>query len=188
MLSLFTFRHQARDERETDDHNLALVNAINDDGRIYLTQTRVDGRVADPLPGRSVRDDKGRCRHGIRGDHGNRGEAVSPANQLPSATPCPSVGASFSSSPCGSEIRSTETTLSPSAVSKIVTPFDVATCNSYLVDGNADNLAAIGDEHDLVIVGHRERGDLLADFGNARNVGRANALSATVGKAKIVRR
>ena len=29
-----------------DEHNLALVNAINDDGRIYLTQTRVDGHVA----------------------------------------------------------------------------------------------------------------------------------------------
>ena len=46
MLSLFSFRHQARDERETDEHNLRLVNAINDDGRIYLTQTRVDGHVA----------------------------------------------------------------------------------------------------------------------------------------------
>jgi aromatic-L-amino-acid decarboxylase len=46
MLSLFTFRHQARDDGLTDEHNLALVNAINDDGRIYLTQTRVDGRVA----------------------------------------------------------------------------------------------------------------------------------------------
>ena len=46
MLSLFSFRHQARDEGRTDEHNLALVNAINDDGRIYLTQTRVDGRVA----------------------------------------------------------------------------------------------------------------------------------------------
>ncbi len=45
MLSLFTFRHQACDERTTDEHNLALVEAINDDGRIYLTQTRVDGRV-----------------------------------------------------------------------------------------------------------------------------------------------
>jgi aromatic-L-amino-acid decarboxylase len=46
MLSLFSFRHQARDERLTDEHNLSLVSAINDDGRIYLTQTRVDGRVA----------------------------------------------------------------------------------------------------------------------------------------------
>jgi aromatic-L-amino-acid/L-tryptophan decarboxylase len=27
-------------------NNLALVIRINDDGRIYLTQTRVDGRVA----------------------------------------------------------------------------------------------------------------------------------------------
>ena len=45
MLSLFSFRHQARDERETDEHNLRLVEAINNDGRIYLTQTRVDGKV-----------------------------------------------------------------------------------------------------------------------------------------------
>ena len=46
MLSLFAFRHQARDEGRTDEHNLALIDTINDDGRIYLTQTRVDGRVA----------------------------------------------------------------------------------------------------------------------------------------------
>lgn len=46
MLSLFSFRHQARNGNENDEHNLALVSAINDDGRIYLTQTRVDGRVA----------------------------------------------------------------------------------------------------------------------------------------------
>lgn len=44
VLSLFSFRHEARDD--SDGHNLALVNAINDDGRIYLTQTRVDGRIA----------------------------------------------------------------------------------------------------------------------------------------------
>lgn len=47
MLSLFSFRHRPRDSAaDLDAHNLALVNAINDDGRIYLTQTRVDGRVA----------------------------------------------------------------------------------------------------------------------------------------------
>lgn len=47
MLSLFSFRHRPRDlAADLDAHNLALVNAINDDGRIYLTQTRVDGRVA----------------------------------------------------------------------------------------------------------------------------------------------
>ena len=32
--------------RDSDEHNLRLVKAINDDGRIYLTQTRVDGHVA----------------------------------------------------------------------------------------------------------------------------------------------
>lgn len=39
-LSLFTFA--LRDEAETE----ALLQRINDDGRIYLTQTRVDGRFA----------------------------------------------------------------------------------------------------------------------------------------------
>ncbi|BCH02082.1 aspartate aminotransferase family protein [Mesorhizobium loti] len=46
MLSLFSFRHRAPPSADADAHNLRLVNAINDDGRIYLTQTRVDGQVA----------------------------------------------------------------------------------------------------------------------------------------------
>ncbi|WP_245440806.1 pyridoxal phosphate-dependent decarboxylase family protein, partial [Mesorhizobium sanjuanii] len=46
MLSLFSFRHVAAKGGDADEHNLRLVNAINDDGRIYLTQTRVDGHVA----------------------------------------------------------------------------------------------------------------------------------------------
>lgn len=45
MLSLFAFRHLPK-AGDADEHNLALVKAINDDGRTYLTQTRVDGRVA----------------------------------------------------------------------------------------------------------------------------------------------
>lgn len=44
VLSLFSFRHKS--SGDPDPHNIALVNAINDDGRIYLTQTRVDGRIA----------------------------------------------------------------------------------------------------------------------------------------------
>lgn len=44
VLSLFSFRH--RGGSDPDAHNLALLNAINDDGRIYLTQTRVDGKIA----------------------------------------------------------------------------------------------------------------------------------------------
>jgi aromatic-L-amino-acid decarboxylase len=43
VLSLFSFRH--RGDGDVDQHNIALVNAINEDGRIYLTQTRVDGRI-----------------------------------------------------------------------------------------------------------------------------------------------
>lgn len=46
MLSLFSFRHVPAGVADLDAHNLALLSAINDDGRIYLTQTRVDGRVA----------------------------------------------------------------------------------------------------------------------------------------------
>ncbi len=46
MLSLFTFRHLPHDTRDTDDHNLTLVNRINDEGKIYLTQTRIDGKIA----------------------------------------------------------------------------------------------------------------------------------------------
>ncbi|MEY8843273.1 aspartate aminotransferase family protein [Cribrihabitans sp. XS_ASV171] len=49
MWSLWTFRFVPRSEGDLtvlynlDELNLRLVNAINDDGRIYLTQTRVDG-------------------------------------------------------------------------------------------------------------------------------------------------
>ncbi|WP_027166281.1 pyridoxal-dependent decarboxylase [Mesorhizobium sp. WSM3224] len=46
MLSLFSFRHRAAAGIDPDEHNLHLVDAINADGRIYLTQTRVDGCVA----------------------------------------------------------------------------------------------------------------------------------------------
>ncbi|MDI6835247.1 MAG: pyridoxal-dependent decarboxylase, partial [Rhizobiaceae bacterium] len=44
VLSLFSFRHRGGEDE--DRHNLALVQAINDDGRIYLTQTRVAGAIA----------------------------------------------------------------------------------------------------------------------------------------------
>jgi aromatic-L-amino-acid decarboxylase len=43
--SLFSFRY-AKAGADLDALNLALVEAINADGRIYLTQTRVDGAVA----------------------------------------------------------------------------------------------------------------------------------------------
>ena len=44
MLSLFSFRHEPKGVADLDAHNLKLVGAINDDGRIYLTQTKVDGQ------------------------------------------------------------------------------------------------------------------------------------------------
>ncbi len=43
MLSLFTFRYAPAGASDLDALNLRLVQAINDDGRIYLTQTRIDG-------------------------------------------------------------------------------------------------------------------------------------------------
>ena len=46
ILSLFTFRHVPEGVLDLDTHNLTLTDAINDDGRIYLTQTDHDGSVA----------------------------------------------------------------------------------------------------------------------------------------------
>lgn len=45
VLSLFTFRYKPPGSLDLDDLNRQLVNAINDDGRIYLTQSMHDGRV-----------------------------------------------------------------------------------------------------------------------------------------------
>ena len=66
MLSLFSFRHAPQGVEDLDEHNLRLVNAINDDGRIYLTQTRVDGRVAIRFQVGPVRGDRGRCCTSLR--------------------------------------------------------------------------------------------------------------------------
>jgi aromatic-L-amino-acid decarboxylase len=46
MLSLFTFRVAPDGVTDLDALNLDLLAAINDDGRTYLTQTRVDGAIA----------------------------------------------------------------------------------------------------------------------------------------------
>ena len=46
MWSLFTFRLVPDGVADLDALNLALIGAINDDGRVYLTQTRVDGQLA----------------------------------------------------------------------------------------------------------------------------------------------
>ena len=45
MYSLFSFRYAPAGASDLDALNLRLVEAVNADGRIYLTQTRVDGRV-----------------------------------------------------------------------------------------------------------------------------------------------
>ncbi len=49
MLSLFSFRYLPKAALETgadlDALNLALVEVINDDGRIYLTQSKLDGKT-----------------------------------------------------------------------------------------------------------------------------------------------
>jgi len=44
MLSLFSFRYVGDGSHDLDEFNLRLINAINSDGRTYLTQTRVDGK------------------------------------------------------------------------------------------------------------------------------------------------
>ena len=46
ILSLFSFRHVDPNQSDLDAHNINLVNAINDDGRIYLTQTTHEGQIA----------------------------------------------------------------------------------------------------------------------------------------------
>ena len=46
ILSLFSFRHVGPNQSDLDAHNINLVNAINDDGRIYLTQTTHEGQIA----------------------------------------------------------------------------------------------------------------------------------------------
>ena len=44
VLAMFTFRHLGY--RNLDDGNLDLLERINNDGRIYLTQTKIDGETA----------------------------------------------------------------------------------------------------------------------------------------------
>ena len=43
VLSLFSFRFSPEGARDLDTLNQRLVDTINDDGRIYLTQTLLDG-------------------------------------------------------------------------------------------------------------------------------------------------
>ncbi len=45
MLSLFSFRHEPEGVVDLDQHVINLVNIINNDGRIYLTQTKLDGKT-----------------------------------------------------------------------------------------------------------------------------------------------
>ena len=45
ILSLFSFRYAPDGAGDLDELNLQLINKINDDGRIYLTQTMHDGKL-----------------------------------------------------------------------------------------------------------------------------------------------
>ena len=46
VLSLFSFRHVPQGfDGDLDEHNRNLIDAINNDGRIYLTQTLNDGKL-----------------------------------------------------------------------------------------------------------------------------------------------
>jgi len=44
MLSLFTFRLAPEGVADLDALNMELIETINNDGRIYLTQTKIDGK------------------------------------------------------------------------------------------------------------------------------------------------
>lgn len=44
ILSLFSFRYHPEGETDLNALNARLVNAINDDGRIYITQTQAEGK------------------------------------------------------------------------------------------------------------------------------------------------
>jgi len=46
ILALFTFRYAPQSGTDLDKLNIDLVNKINDDGRVYLTQTNHDGIIA----------------------------------------------------------------------------------------------------------------------------------------------
>ena len=45
VLALFTFRFAPAGASNLDDLNQRLINTINNDGRIYLTQTRTNGHL-----------------------------------------------------------------------------------------------------------------------------------------------
>ena len=45
MPSTLAVRHEPPGVPDLTAHNLALLQAINDDGRIYLTQAKVDGQM-----------------------------------------------------------------------------------------------------------------------------------------------
>ncbi len=45
VLSLFTFRYAPAGATDLDALNQRLVDALNDDGRIYITQTRTQGAL-----------------------------------------------------------------------------------------------------------------------------------------------
>ena len=109
--------------------------------------------------------------------------ATSSAGQV--SAPPASDGAS---SPCGSEMRSTDTTLPPSAVLEYGDALRRATGDTNIANRNADHLAAIRHKHDLVIVGDGKRSDKRSDLGSLGHVRRANALAAAVGETEVVRR
>jgi aromatic-L-amino-acid decarboxylase len=46
VLSLFTFRHRPKGVVDLDAHNLELLERINREGAIYITQTRIGDRIA----------------------------------------------------------------------------------------------------------------------------------------------
>lgn len=63
-----------------------------------------------------------------------------------------------------------------------------AACDTDAVYRHTDQLAAIGNQHDLVAFIHRESRNEFADFRRLRGIGGADALAATTRCAEVVRR
>ncbi len=92
VLSLFSFRYEPAGRDDLDDLNLRLVERLNDDGRIYLTQTRHRGRAvirfrsARPRPPATTCSRPGTwCGRSRRGCEGGARHAPSPATRAASS-------------------------------------------------------------------------------------------------------
>ena len=85
-----------------------------------------------------------------------RAEPPLPDQTSGAASPPSDGSGSASSSPFGSEMRSTDTTFSPSAVLKMVTPLVARLAMRMPCNRHADDRPAVRNQHDLVVAADRE--------------------------------